>query len=99
MDSRKKILPQRADLAERLGMIKHEKIFRHFPGGREIDFFQTRFDLRKGGGAEPGFEKHSAERINITSVRDSAKERGFESGGAATEEWIIDDIADLSQAI
>jgi hypothetical protein len=64
---------QRANFAERVGVVKREQALGKFIVVREIYFAEAGGDLFQRGRAKAGLRKSEAQRINVVAKRNATK--------------------------
>ena len=84
------IAPQRADVAQRVGVIEDEQVVAHVAAIRPPDVIQTREDLRQGRRIESRLQEDPAERVHVARLGDAAQQRGLQGGCPAAGKRIVD---------
>ena|SRR5438132_1376652 len=91
--SLQEILLQSADSPERIRMIEHQKVFRHFIAIVKIDLAKSFCGLSKCRWIQPRARQKPTERVDIATVRRSAKETGLDDGCSSAHERVVSYVA------
>ncbi len=65
----------------------------------EVNFMQTSGDLIERRGVQPGACQDNAQGIDVAAGGHSSQQGGFNDGGSASHERIIDDLAGIGQPL
>ncbi len=93
------VLPQRANLAECLGMIENQQVFGQIAGVGEIhpgEGLPHATDFRR---SQSRLAEHTAQRIHVAPVRLAAQQRGFDQRRPTPHEGVVDDVPGSREAL
>ena len=90
--------PQRAKLAQRVLMIKGEKIAALQLSRAPVDFAQARFDRRERGRREARARKQRGQRIYVVADGPASLQRRLQRRRAAPHERVVDALARRGEA-
>jgi hypothetical protein len=93
------VLFESTDFAEAIRVKKGEEIFGEFVAGIKGDLVESSDDLIQCGRTKARSGQGNTEGVDVTTPRDTVEESGFNEGGAAAHEGIVDDIARGGQAL
>ena len=80
-------------------MEEDQQVLGEFVGRGEVDLPEPLGDLFEARRAEPGPRQDDAQGVDVAAEGHAAQQRGFQDGGAAAHERVIDDLAGLRQAL
>src|SRR5689334_15887987 len=90
---------ERYNLSERVGMVKHQQLFRQIARSREIDLPETFCNVRKPRRIQSWAYKNSAERVHIAAGGHAAKQRRFDQCRSSAHEWIVNNVPRFSESL
>src|SRR6266404_2044933 len=93
------ILFQSGDLSQGGRVIKGEQFLWKFFGSSKVDRLQSLGNFGPGRRPETAPRENGAQGVHITTEGDATEQGGFNCGGPAAHEWVVDDIAGASQAL